>query len=460
MIPANRIAADLVALWWALVCAAPLVPHGHLLARADLAPWAVLTLTLGALARGGPLGEGPHPMLRLRRAPFAGLLRRIAAAAVPGALFGVYELAHAPSAESARWAAAAIAVVFAGRWLGREDGESAWEPEDLGATVLAAGAVCAVLALAVLAGATGTPALLIGASFLGIGLAAGRPQHLAQRRAAGRRDGRPTAPSLFRPLLALVGPSLAFGLLEGLYTRSFGPLGFEQAFAVSLLVLAWVGLLWPPPPPAAVQCALHEVIPVGGADARGEETAADFDQPPEGALRLSPLRVRRTNAVHFWIVPAADARIGAFDDPVRPLWSQPPLPLPSHVLGTARFEVERGRPQTRTLTLTLRGQTDTSTVGSGDAATRRVVVLRASPSRPWGALRARTTYRWQAAVPAESIQGVDATTRSLTLRDGDVLVVSTEGVARAYQLEIGAPLSAHADVLGRRPPQLEDYARP
>lgn len=52
---------------------------------------------------------------------------------------------------------------------------------------------------------------------------------------------------------------------------------------------------------------------------------------------------------------------------------------------------------------------------------------------------------------------VDASTTELRLRDGDILILSTEGVARAFELEIGAQVLDRAEFGHQRPPQLEDY---
>ena len=54
------------------------------------------------------------------------------------------------------------------------------------------------------------------------------------------------------------------------------------------------------------------------------------------------------------------------------------------------------------------------------------------PTRPWSFKRAPATYRWQEALPEDALQVVDASTPTLRLRDGDLLVVSVEGVARAW----------------------------
>ena len=43
------------------------------------------------------------------------------------------------------------------------------------------------------------------------------------------------------------------------------------------------------------------------------------------------------------------------------------------------------------------------------------------------------TYKWEKAVPQASIQNVDATTETLSLEDGCIIVLATEGIARAFE---------------------------
>ena len=62
-------------------------------------------------------------------------------------------------------------------------------------------------------------------------------------------------------------------------------------------------------------------------------------------------------------------------------------------------------------------------------------------------------------MPDATVQIVDANTETLTLTDGCVIVLSTEGVARAFELEIGAPVYELNEAIGFRPPQLEDYVK-
>lgn len=456
---------DLLGLWWALLLVQPFVPRDAVLARADLAPWGMLTLGLAVLLRGRAVGDGPHPMLRVRRSGTDALLRRLGAALIPAALLCFYDAPATLSPERAGLGLALAALSAAGLALGRADGATAWNP---GGHPAMSWAVLALLGplgagtaglLRVMVSAPLGAGLLIGLGF-GIGsLALGRPVHLSQRRAAGRRDHGPWRPRIFAILLAFTGPALALGLLLALGRAWVGDVGFELAFLASLFVTAWAAVVWPRPRPVARYCLLHELVPMGGRDEPAEEGARAFDAPPEGALRLDPLSVRRTRKIHSWLVPVQDARIGELDDPVRPLWRRQPSPLPSHVLGEAAFlpDPRSREPQDEEITVQLRGNRETAALRGGDVQSRRLVVLRAFPPPGVSRRGVARTWRWERRIPAASLQVVDAGTRALSLRDGDVLVLSTEGVARAFEVELGERVTAGQEPSPPRPPQLEDY---
>jgi hypothetical protein len=301
-------------------------------------------------------------------------------------------------------------------------------------------------------------ALTLGVAFLTVGLALGRVQNLRQRFAARRRDGGPYRPGMFRVALALFGPSLGLWVLLQLYVRLTGSVGFEQAWVLVFHVLSWSVVLWPARRPVAVHCLLHEVVPVGGADEPEAGTAASFEEAPEGALRINPIDLRRTRTIQAWTVPVRASRIEELDDPIRPLWSRPAPLTQSHVLGEAAFEPDPATlaVQTDRITLHLRGTADIASL-SGGAQVRRVVVLQPFPE-PGESRKARPrTYRWEPKVPAVCVQIVDAATQSIHMINGSILVLSTEGIARAYELEIGAPVYDWEEAMLQRPPQLEDY---
>jgi hypothetical protein len=102
---------------------------------------------------------------------------------------------------------------------------------------------------------------------------------------------------------------------------------------------------------------------------------------------------------------------------------------------------------------------DVTVIADKDVQTRRMVVLRPFPRGPDAQGETLRTYRWEEALPAGSVQVVDAATRTLSLRDGDLVVVSSEGVARAYRVEIGAPVGVDDAPVPMRLPQLEDYTQ-
>jgi hypothetical protein len=462
---------DLILLAWVATAVQALVPVGDFMSRPDLLPWTAMLLTGAVLLRGGTVGDGPHPMLTVREARLGHYALVFAQAATPAAILGWFD-ASSTTDESTQYISAAVAVILLlARWAGREDGRTSWDPPGRVAEwlywVLGVGLILALVS------ALGTghrvfqdvpilcwiaPGMAIGTSFLAVGLVYGRPQHARQRRAAGRTDGKKYTLPLFRPLLAFFGPALGFTGLMSLHSFAVGLVDFNAAFIVSVYVVTWAAILWPKPTPVAVHCLLHEVVPVGGVDNPATETASSFERPPSGALRLNPLDVKRTRTLHSWVVPIRDARIGALDDPVKPLWTRPQAPLLMHTLGEASFDPDPYtlRPQSERVTLRLRGQKDSGSL-SGGAAVRRLVVLRAWP-RPGDSWKKRmATWRWEEPVPEASLQIVDSTTEQLYLENGSVLVVSIEGVARAYELEIGTAIYNSSEIASFRPPQLEDY---
>lgn len=458
---------DLLGWWWLLVLAQPLVPSDHLLGRDDLLPWLLLAVAGAALLRARPLGEGPHPMLRERRVGADRWLRRAGSVLAPGVLLACHDagLLRRPHELVLGGVLAALVVLL--QHLGRRHGTTAWrpgEPRELRlAGLLLAAAGGAALALGLLRSLVGAglvhslaTSALVGLAFVLVSGLEGRHRNRLQRRAAGRRDGRSWRPRLFPFLLALGGPTVGLALLLQLVGLLVGGVDFDQAFVGALFVVAWAAVTWTPPRPSALWCVLHEVVPVGGLErARRSTGALGFDTPPEGALRLDPLRVVRTRKVHPWLVPVHDRRIAGVDDPVRPLWVRPARPPASHILGIARAEASWGAALPRRLVLELGAGQELATLREGDVQSRRLVVL-----RTWGdptGERDRPTWRWERRARRGAVQVVDASTERLTLEDGDIIVLSTEGVARAYEVELGEGLPPE-DLAGFvRVPQLEDY---
>lgn len=483
--PILRRSRDLLSWLWALVVLQPLVPTDHPLGRDDLAPWLMLCLAGLALLRGAPLGAGPHPMLRPRRVRLDAALRRVGLALLPAALLCAYDAGGAlrggpvsarlgvgllPAWGGSLLAGACLAGLAAlALFLGRAHGATAWSMPRGGVSTPARwlGLALGAGGLAFLAGLVGRaaqplvaslgPGLLLGVGVVTVGLAAGRPHHRLQRAAAQRAAG-PVDPVVgFRVALAAAGPTVALVLLAWLGRLLAGAGGFSQAFLGALLVVAWGAVLWPKPAPRARLCLLREVVPAGGHDRGGDDRARDFDEAPEGALRLDPLHLRPTRRVHAWMVPVREARVGAADDPVAPLWPEMPSPPASSALGSAAF-LPDPRVQDSRVTVELQVGRGTTALRGGEVQTRRLVVLRDLPALGESRRPAAGSWTWEAAVPAVCRQEVDATTRQLFLEDGQVLVLSSEGVARAFVVELGEVVDDGRFPPGLRMPQLEDYA--
>jgi hypothetical protein len=468
MLAAVRRNVDLISVWLVLIVVAHHVPVTHFFGRADLVPWMTLTLSIAVLLRGRSFGLGPHPALTPRVDWVGEMALRVGAALSPWGLLFAYDAGRTGDPRDVAYMFGAIFLVVVAEALGSGHGQTAWQPVR-GAPIFEA--VTSFLVLFSVACFSGYGvrrfvddriihgvgrAAVIGVSFMVAGLIYARIENHRQRAAAGRKDGVPYRSAKFGAFLAIFGPTstlaIVFSMVNGL--------DFDQSFTVSLIVLVWAGIVWPPVSPIMVSVVLHEVIAKGGADPRPTGGQAQgFDAPPEGALRFNPLYTTRTLVMHPWLVPVRSSRIAELDDPIRPLWEDPPPLLQDHTLGDAAFEPD---PLTRqdqwdVITLRLRGRTDMATMQSGDAQTRRMVVLRAFPAPGTSSHARMATYRWEQNVPEQTMQVLDQTTEFAELRDGDILVLSAEGVARAFEIEIGAPVYRVADALQFRAPQLEDY---
>ncbi len=460
--------ADLVLVWMGLLIAQHLVPVSHMLGREDLVPWMVLSLSVVAMFRARRFGNGPHPMLTPRVSNTNALVQRAAAALTPWALMFIYDAARTKEPVNLGFAGGVVVGAIVLVAVGGTHGQTAWQP--IRGIPVGGIAAASLLVLGTVGGAgfaagalpeqevvqAVARAVIIGMSFLAIGLMAARIQNQRQRAAAGLKDGRPYRQPVFPAALATLGPSTGLAVVF-LVVRG---IGFNQAFVISLLIVVWAAVVWPKPSPIMVSCVLHEVVPVGGADptpAGGQANA--FDLPPEGALRFHPLKTKRTLVMHPWMVPVRSSRIAELDDPIKPLWDLPPPLLPDHILGEAAFEPDplTKQDQWEVITLRLKGRADTSSLSSGDAQTRRMVILRAFPAPGHSARPRMATYRWEDDVPADTVQVLDPTVPYATLRDGDILLLSAEGVAKAFEVEIGAPVYRVADGNIFRAPQLEDY---
>lgn len=468
--------ADLIGLWFVLLLAQHFVPVGNVLAREDLLPWMGIALSGVAYLRGRILGAGPHPMLTRQWSANSRFFHRLALAVVPWFVITLHEAARTWEVSAiGQVGGIALAVILLLAFSKNYD-RTAWRPQGsvaIGTWILTTLALMIVVVgsgllrrfvepmedFQIAARAVGV-GITLGMAFLTVGLVGGKGQNHKQRVLVGRKDDKAHHRTVFPSFLAAFGPSVG---LVALY-MVLPDLDFDFAFVVTLLVIVWGAVIWPHPVPEAVVVVLHEVKGTGGRDRPPKGRARPFDRPPEGALRFSPLRIKRTRIVHTWYVPVQASRIADLDDPVSPLWQKAPRPQPLHILGDARFEPDpltKG-PQWDVLTVHLRSQQDvTSLDNKSDAKTRRMVVLRAFPPGVFGWLRSRVrTYRWDKGVPRDAVQVLDHTTERANLRTGDVIVLSTEGVAHAYEVEIGAPVRDRSlGVLQFRSPQLEDYVK-
>jgi hypothetical protein len=486
IIRAVRVNMDLLALWIFLTAIQPAITPDNPLARNDLAPWTMACLAAVAFLRGKILGQGSHRMLTRQHSIFGRWCHRIAMVLTPIALLFWYDTGrYLSSWEMAQaWANTATTMTIGigiALVLGRKEGRTAWNPRGARSAVVWTLGILGILAATIATGYLENQLenlpmdrplrrggvfpgdiLLLGLAFLSVGLITGRVKHLRQRLASGLKDGSAFRPKLFPFLFASLGS--AFGLWGLYFLQEFFRIGigidFDEAFIPAAFVVAWAAVVWPPRTPIAVTCMLHEVMPTGGGDARVDKTANPFEKPPEGALRLNPLKIRRVRSVHPWLVPVKASRIDYLDDPIRPLWNRREPPLPYHILGHANFESDTLTKQAQwdRLTIRLKGQDESGTL-KGSARSKRLVVLR--PFLQPGESRKSQikTYIWDRTVPDATVQIVDANTETLTLTNGCVIVLSTEGVARAFELEIGAPVYELNEAIGFRPPQLEDYVK-
>ena len=468
---------DLLILWVLLIAIQPLVSVDHLLARPDLVPWLMFGLAGAVVLRGRRYGDGPHTSLTKRYSSTGMILTK---ASMVGALLSLvwwYDLGVAADVvrtQSIGWLelvvrpiAITIITLIAIR-LSKSHEQTAWNPHGTSSALLWIAGTGAIIAAAIGIGRFEkmnpefhSESLLLGLAFLTVGSIVGRAQHLRQRLAAGTKDNRPYRPALFNYLFSSLGS--AFGLWALYFIQDLLGLGdqvtFELAFVPAAFVVAWAGVVWTKPVPIAVTCLLHEIMPAGGGDKAISTTATPFDETPEGALRINPLQIKRILSTHPWLVPVKASRVPELDDPIRPLWPRREPPVAYHVLGGASFEPcpYTNQEQWDEITIRLKGSDDVGAL-SGSAATTRSIVVMKPFLKPGTPRKKRiTTYRWEKAVWEASVQHVDATTESLSIENGSIIVLATEGVARAFEVEIGAPVFRLPEAAGFRPPQLEDY---
>ena len=83
--------SDLIGVWFLLLIGQHMVPPTHFLARDDLIPWMVLTLSIVGFLRAKPYGYGPHPMLTPRVDRTGSMALKGAAAAAPWGLMFLHD---------------------------------------------------------------------------------------------------------------------------------------------------------------------------------------------------------------------------------------------------------------------------------------------------------------------------------------------------------------------------------
>lgn len=464
---------DLLLVGALALCLLPLVPRSHWTARDDLVPWSILILCAAAAVRDPAGVVPPNPALTARRE------RRLIARAVRAMLPLVLGLWYEGGRRSALWVGGgvpdadlgqiAIWVVGASlswgalRVAASRHGETAWR--DPAAPSAWSWAWTAPLAL-VSAGAGLLGALipwvgaaaLVGVCFVALPLALQRRQNRWQRARASDEQ----ALDWLKPLLLdALGPSLCLVVLHlsaGAPQLASRASGFDEAGMVTIAILSWAIALWPRPQPLARLVLLHEVRPAGGVNPAQSWQPGAAAAPPRGSLRVSPVALRRTRIFHPWWVPVRGGRVAGNDVPSVALWpSDEPTSSADHVLGEAAFlPDDSGQVQTGEITIQL-----TEAPGTVEArrveelGQRRVVVLRAFGRTP----RSTSPWRWSPALTMDAVQEARAGVRTLTLRDGDLLVLASGGVARAYEVELGVTLTERRDAERLRTPSLGDYTQ-
>ncbi|MAA80021.1 MAG: hypothetical protein CL916_12270 [Deltaproteobacteria bacterium] len=469
---------DLFVLWILYIAIQPLISVEHILARADLIPWLMFCLSGTILLRGKRYGEGPHISLTQKKSTFGWVMRKTVVVFVPLLLtfwydVGLHVVSFTP-VKSVSHLVMPVGLTLIGASLlalSSEHERTAWNPPGISSWLVWGLGGILVLGSAIGIGilkrkgiVTDAAPFLLGLAFLMAGSVQGRVQNLRQRVAAGTKDGGSYIPSIFGFVFASVGS--AFGLWALFVVQDLlglgGGTGFEQAFVPAAFVVAWAGVVWPKPTPIAVTCILHEIMPSGGGDRAISTTATPFYEPPEGALRIDPLRVKRVRSMHPWLVHVKASRVPEFDDPIRPLWAYRQPPQSFHILGNAVFEPDpvTNQEQWNEITIHLKGSEGVTSV-SGSVTKKLVVLKPFLKPKLLGRFRKNemTTFRWEEAVPEGTVQRVDATTERLSIEDGSIIVFATEGVAKAFEVEFGAPVYSFVEAARFRPPQIEDYVK-
>ena len=293
----------------------------------------------GVFLRGREYGDGAHTSLTKQVSSLGSLMRLTARLLIPLLCVLLYDLGfHSKlvlDKEPEGFVYLSRSIVFlvlfvCSLTLSNPMEKTAWNPKGISSALLWSAALFIFVPLIVLVGyiANHYPqmpcdAILLGIAFLLCGLLTGRVRHFRQRRRAGCKDGSSYFPGMFNYIFLRLVQLLVCGRCIKSKRSGLGEkVSFEQAFVPAALIVAWAGVVWPKPLPIAVTCLLHEIMPAGGGDAYVSTTASPFDKPPEGALRINPLFIRRIRSTHPWLVPIKASRVPELDDPILPLWQR------------------------------------------------------------------------------------------------------------------------------------------
>lgn len=473
--------SDELLCWIFLLMLAPLIPRASLLGDPELLAYLVLTLMLGLGLRQRGLLPMPHRALPLVSSRWGALGAWVSALLVPLALLLLGEAVRSSALGIGQ--AGQLWVVTLGLWglvlgcavlAGRAE-LTAWAPEGLMPTLLLCGflllAVGPIIGLELVAATVPTLELswlrsgfLVGGAFLLAGTLPYPPRNLGQ----ALRSLEQLAPvttwlgrlrQLARvaglPILAWAVPVLGVSLVRLLAVMVFPELGFGAAPLTSLLVLLLIGAFFTRPTPVAISCLFREVLSKHGDEPDDAIRASDFADHPEGALTFNPLEVKRTGRMHPALFPVDTDRLTQLDQAQARLWPEAEKPNQNQIFGLAAFEPEGGVPQWKTLTIHKASRELLSWKSESQARLQRMLILRPFSSG-WFKLKTSVFDHEGDRFPGQ-MQSMADPSPVMTLKTGDVVVLSIGGLIRAYEFEICGPLYPGDPLATERMPILEDY---
>lgn len=472
---------ELFLLWMGLVLAQALVPRTHYLADLSLLPWVTLTTSLCLLLRYYPLMPTPHPALSMRKATALALARRLSAVLVPWVLLLWVELAvdlrqdGKLTLELGAATLGATLLLGLGMFYSQQQGLTAWTPTQGGykrlMSLLCLGAGLPLFLLEPRANPMRDSGLtlggiwllpcLVGASFLLASSQLTPARDMAQFVAGQAHHGRPAVRIWLQVLAPLLAtwflPVLGLGALNAFYLERYGDLGFSGAMLHALVICLFTGALYPRAVPVAMACIFHEVRPKGEEEEPEEGKVSDFTASPEGSLVFNPLHVERTRRIHPVLIPVESPQLALFEARVPYLWPLEGVAPQNQLLGHASFEVQGAYPQWQEITVRKASRDLIAWKSQLGFNLQRILILR-SFSESWLPIQEVTfdheETRWEGQVQSMADPG-----DTLSLRTGDMVVLSVGGSIRAYELEIGAPVYPGDPVAHERLPVLEDFVR-